>query len=487
MNHKNHFSVPEMRRIKTIHFIGIGGVGMSGIAEVLLTQGYRVTGSDPARNQVTARLEKLGAHIYHTHTAENVVGADVVVVSSAINTENPEIVKARECRIPIVARAAMLAELMRFRYGIAVAGTHGKTTTTSLISSILAQGGLDPTFVIGGKLNSADTNARLGASRYLVAEADESDASFLHLHPMVAIVTNIDTDHLGTYDNDFSKLKDTFTQFLHNLPFYGYAVVCIDCPITKSILPQVARPLLTYGFDENADYCATHYVQEGIQCRFQVKRPNRATLDIQLNLPGKHNVLNALAAIAVASEEGVSDSAICQSLAEFAGIGRRFHIHGQYLSPKGHALVIEDYGHHPQEVRVTIEAARGAWPDKRLVMAFQPHRYTRTSMLFEDFTDVLSNVDVLILLEVYAAGEEPIAGADSRTLCRSIRQRGSVDPIFVQSVQQLREVLDNVLLADDVLFLQGAGNIGTAAVELVATQLGLAKASEIVNKIPKTE
>lgn len=468
MNHKNNqFTVPEMRRIKTIHFVGIGGVGMSGIAEVLLTQGYRVTGSDPARNQVTARLEKLGAHIYHSHTADNVIGADVVVVSSAIQEDNLEIIKARQLRIPIVARAAMLAELMRFRYGIAVAGTHGKTTTTSLISSILAQGGLDPTFVIGGKLNSADTNARLGASRFLVAEADESDASFLHLHPMVAIVTNIDTDHLGTYDNDFSKLKDTFIQFLHNLPFYGYGVVCIDCPVTESILGQVARPLMTYGFHDKADYRATNYQQMGTQCRFDVHRTNRPTLQIQLNLPGKHNVLNALAAIAVASEEGVSDSAICQSLAEFAGIGRRFHIHGDYVSPKGAAKVIEDYGHHPQEVRVTIEAARGAWPEKRLVMAFQPHRYTRTSMLFEDFTEVLSNVDVLILLEVYAAGEEPITGADSRTLCRSIRQRGSVDPIFVQSVQQLKEVLDNVLMADDILFLQGAGNIGSVALELV--------------------
>ncbi|MCS5710808.1 UDP-N-acetylmuramate--L-alanine ligase [Candidatus Berkiella aquae] len=479
-----------MRRIKTIHFVGIGGVGMSGIAEVLLNQDYRITGSDPARNQVTTRLEKLGAHVFHTHAAENVSGADVVVVSSAIQENNPEIIKARELRIPIVARAAMLAELMRFRYGIAVAGTHGKTTTTSLISSILAQGGLDPTFVIGGKLNSADTNARLGASRYLVAEADESDASFLHLHPMVAIVTNIDTDHLGTYDNDFSKLKETFIQFLHNLPFYGYAAVCIDCPITQSILPQVARPLLTYGFHEKADYRATDYVQKGTQCYFKVHRPNRPTLDIQLNLPGKHNVLNALAAIAVATEEGVNDSAICQSLTEFAGIGRRFHIHGEYLSPKGHALVIEDYGHHPQEVRVTIEAARAAWPDKRLVMAFQPHRYTRTSMLFEDFTDVLSGVDVLVLLEVYAAGEEPIAGADSRTLCRSIRQRGSVDPIFVQSVQQLREVLDNVLMADDILFLQGAGNIGSAAVELVGTQqLRLTKVAEsnILNMTPKAE
>jgi UDP-N-acetylmuramate--alanine ligase len=358
---------------------------------------------------------------------------------------------------------------MRFRYGIAIAGTHGKTTTTSLIASLLAQDGFDPTFVIGGKLNSVGTNARLGASRYLVAEADESDASFLHLHPMVAVVTNIDTDHLGTYDNDFSKLKDTFVQFLHNLPFYGFALLCIDCPVVQSILPKVARPVITYGFHEDADYRAMDYRQEGIKTSFVVHRAHGPALAVSLHLPGKHNVLNALAAIAVALEEGVSEQAIVQALAEFAGIGRRFHIHGEYLGQPG-ALVIEDYGHHPEEVRVTIEAARSAWPDKRIVMAFQPHRYTRTSMLFEDFTRVLSGVDVLLMLEVYAAGEDPIPGADGRTLCRSIRSRGIVDPIFVPTTQDLRATLDNVLQPNDILLLQGAGSIGAMASDLVSTQ-----------------
>lgn len=470
MDHKNtQFTVPEMRRIKTIHFVGIGGVGMGGIAEVLLTQGYRITGSDPARSALTNRLKSLGAVIHHEHSAQNVIGADVVVVSSAVKTDNIEITTAKEARIPVVQRASMLAELMRFRYGIAVAGTHGKTTTTSLVASLLAQGGFDPTFVIGGKLNSVGTNARLGASRYLVAEADESDASFLQLHPMVSIVTNIDTDHLGTYDNDFAKLKDTFIKFLHNLPFYGFAVVCLDCPNIQSILPSVARPILTYGFHPEADYRALDYQQDGVKTSFIAKRPNACELKVQLNLPGKHNVLNALAAIAVATEEGVPDEAIAQGLAEFAGIGRRFHIHGEYLAPQGHVLVIEDYGHHPEEVRVTIEAARGAWPDKRLVMAFQPHRYTRTSMLFEDFTRVLSEVDTLLLLEVYAAGEEPIAGADGRALCRSIRQRAKVDPVFVSSPDELKVILDDVLQADDILLLQGAGSIGSVAQELVGS------------------
>jgi UDP-N-acetylmuramate--alanine ligase len=471
VSNKNiHFSVPEMRRIKTIHFVGIGGVGMGGIAEVLLTQGYNVTGCDPTSNALTTRLKELGAKINHMHAAENVKGADVVVVSTAVKEDNIEILTANASRIPVVQRAAMLAELMRFRYGIAVAGTHGKTTTTSLIASLLAQDGFDPTFVIGGKLNSVGTNARLGASRYLVAEADESDASFLHLHPMVCVVTNIDTDHLGTYDNDFSKLKDTFVQFLHNLPFYGCAVVCLDCPVVQSILPRIARPILTYGFHEEADYRAINYRQEGIKTSFVVQRPNGAPLPVSLNLPGKHNVLNALAAIAVALEEGVSDQAIIQGLEEFAGIGRRFHIHGEYAAPNGQALIVEDYGHHPEEVRVTIEAAKAAWPDRRLVMAFQPHRYSRTSMLFDDFARVLSDVDVLLMLEVYAAGEEPIAGADGRSLCRSIRARCSVDPIFVPLISDLRQILDNVLNDNDILLLQGAGNIGAIATELTNSQ-----------------
>lgn len=456
-----------MRRIKTLHFVGIGGVGMGGIAEVLLTQGYHITGSDPSQNSMTTRLKKLGATIWHEHRADNVKGADVVVVSSAVQSNNIEILTAKQERIPIVPRAAMLAELMRFRYGIAIAGTHGKTTTTSLISSLLAQGGLDPTFVIGGKLNSADTNARLGASQYLVAEADESDASFLCLHPMAAVVTNIDADHLEAYDGDFNKLKDAFVQFLHHLPFYGYALLCMDNKEIQSVLPRIERPFMTYGFDEKADYRATDYQQNGTLTSFVAHRPRAQALNIQLNLPGKHNVQNALAAIAIATEEGVSDQAICQGLAEFAGIGRRFHIHGEYLAPKGHALVIEDYGHHPEEVRVTIEAARQVWPDRRLVMAFQPHRYTRTHMLFEDFTRILSDVDVLMLLEVYSAGETPIAGADGKTLCRSIRQRGSVDPIYVASIKELPETLDNVLQANDILLLQGAGNIGAVALELI--------------------
>lgn len=459
-----------MRRIKTIHFVGIGGVGMGGIAEVLLTQGYCVTGSDPSQNTMTTRLKKLGATIWHEHKAENIKGADVIVVSSAVDANNVELLAAKEERLPIVPRAAMLAELMRFRYAIAVAGTHGKTTTTSLISSLLAQGGLDPTFVIGGKLNSADTNARLGASQYLVAEADESDASFLCLSPMVAVVTNIDNDHLGAYENNFNRLKEGFIQFIHQLPFYGYALLCMDCKEVQSILPKLARPFITYGFDEKADYRATDYSQKGTLTTFIAHRPRREPLTITLNLPGRHNVQNALAAVAIATEEGVSDEAICEGLAEFAGIGRRFHIHGEYLAPKGHALVIEDYGHHPAEVKVTIEAARQAWPDRRIVMAFQPHRYSRTHMLFEDFTQVLSTIDVLLLLEVYAAGEAPILGADSRTLCRSIRQRGSIDPIHVASMQELPEILDNVLQADDILLLQGAGNIGTMASELINKQ-----------------
>ena len=460
----------RMRRIKTIHFIGIGGVGMGGIAEVLITQGYQVTGSDLSENVMTKRLKNLGATISYGHRAENIKGADVIVVSSAVSPENVELISAKEERIPVVPRAMMLAELMRFRYGIAVAGAHGKTTTTSLISSLLALGGLDPTFVIGGKLNSTGTNARLGASQYLVAEADESDASFLCLHPMAAVVTNIDTDHLGTYHNDFNQLKEAFIQFIHQLPFYGYALLCIDCETVQSILPKIVRPFITYGFHDEADYCAKDFCQTGTLSQFTVHRPRHEPLKVKLNLPGKHNVQNALAAIAIATEEGVNDEAIVKGLAEFLGIGRRFHIHGEYLAPQGHALVIEDYGHHPKEVKVTIEAARHAWPDRRIVMIFQPHRYSRTKDLFEDFTQVLSSVDVLLLLEVYSAGEQPISGADSRTLCRSIRQRGTIDPIYVPSLKDIPTILDNVLKNDDILFIQGAGNVGTIVNELIEKQ-----------------
>jgi len=457
----------KMRQIKKIHFVGIGGVGMAGIAEVLITEGYQVSGSDLAHNGLTERLTGLGAKISIGHDEKNAENVDVVVVSSAIEQDNIEIQTAKKNHIPVVPRAAMLAELMRFRYSIAIAGAHGKTTTTSLISSILAQGGLDPTFVIGGKLNSAGSNARLGASHYLVAEADESDASFLQLHPMVAVVTNIDNDHLMTYQNDFEKLKSTFVQFIHNLPFYGLAILCLDCPQLKNLIGQIERPYVTYGFDPQADYRITNYAQQGIRTQFTVHRPHASSLDVVFNMPGKHNVQNALAAIVVATQEGVSDSAILKALTEFSGIGRRFHIHGEYLAAHGHALVVEDYGHHPQELQVTIEAARLAWPQKRIVMAFQPHRYSRTSMLFDDFVKVLNQVDELVICEVYSAGESPIVNADARALCRAIRQQGKLIPIYVEHLSSLEATLQNVIGAGDVLLLQGAGSIGNLVTQFV--------------------
>lgn len=467
-NTTRYFTGPAMRRIQSIHFVGIGGVGMGGIAEVLLTQGYKVTGSDLVCSPMTMRLHTLGARIFHQHAAENIKGADVVVVSSAIPDSNVEIISAKQAQIPLVPRATMLAELMRFRYGIAIAGTHGKTTTTSLVSVLLAQGGLDPTFVIGGKLNSAGTNARLGASQYLVAEADESDASFLQLYPMVAVVTNIDDDHLSAYGDDFSKLKEAFLQFLHHLPFYGLALLCIDCPVVYSMLEAIERPLITCGFHEQADYRATDYRQVGMKTQFTIHRPHAGPFSVQLNLPGKHNVQNALAAIAVAEMEGVSDEVICKTLTEFGGIGRRFHLHGEYRAKNGTVLVLEDYGHHPKEIEVTIEAARQAWPDRRLVMAFQPHRYTRTRMLLDGFARVLSCVDVLLILKEYAAGEVPIVGADSSALCRAIRQRKGIDPILVNTMTELSLVLENVLQEGDVLLLQGAGEIGRISTSFFA-------------------
>lgn len=462
---------PLMRRIQRIHFIGIGGAGMGGIAEVLLNQGYQISGSDLQEGVVTQRLKQLGACITFGHSADNIVGADVVVRSTAIRDTNPEIMAAHQARIPVVPRAQMLGELMRFRQGIAVAGTHGKTTTTSLITSLLTEGGLDPTFVIGGLLNSAGTNARLGASRYLVAEADESDASFLHLQPMVAIVTNIDADHMDTYHGDFSQLRKTFIEFLHRLPFYGLAVLCIDDPIVNEILPEVPRPTLTYGFSEGADFRAIEVKQQGLKNYFTVLRPSGEPLQVILNLPGQHNVLNALASITVASELGIHDAAILQALAHFSGVGRRFQIYGEFDWDAGKVLLVDDYGHHPREVAATLQAIRAAWPERRLVMAYQPHRYSRTRDLFEDFTQVLSEVDVLILLEVYSAGESPIPGADSRSLCRTIRQRGKIDPIFVADPQALPEVLPAVLKADDILLTQGAGNIGSIAIGLAAKKL----------------
>lgn len=458
---------PGMGRIHRIHFVGIGGVGMGGIAEVMLNLGYEVSGSDMQANAVTRRLGELGATVYPGHAAQNVKDCDVVVISSAVKADNPEVVAAHEQRIPVVPRAEMLAELMRFRYGIAVAGTHGKTTTTSLIASVLAEGGVDPTFVIGGRLNSAGTHARLGDGRYLVAEADESDASFMHLQPMMAVVTNIDADHMETYEGDFRKLRQTFIEFLHHLPFYGLAVVCLDDPEVRNILPAITRPVTSYGMTEEADIYASGMRQQGNQTFFQVHRQQqRAALDITLNMPGYHNVLNALAAIAVASEIGIDDAAIKRALENFQGIGRRFQIYGEYQTAVGQILHVDDYGHHPSEVAATIKAIREGWPGRRLVVAFQPHRYSRTRDLFEDFTRVLSEVDVLVLLEVYPAGESPIAGADGRSLARAIRMRGQVEPVFVEQINELATTLKGLLQDNDVLLSLGAGNIGAAAAKL---------------------
>ena len=462
---------PEMRRVKVIHFVGIGGAGMGGIAEVLLNEGYQVTGSDIGVNPVVNRLLNLGAKITIGHNPENVAGASVIVVSTAISPDNVELITATENRIPVVRRAEMLAELMRFRHGIAIAGTHGKTTTTSLIASIMAEGDLDPTFVIGGLLNSAGTNARLGTSRYLVAEADESDASFLHLQPMVAVVTNIDADHMETYGGDFEKLKDTYIEFLHNLPFYGLAVVCIDNAVIEELLPRIGRHITTYGFSEQADVKAVDYQQEGEVSSFTVVRKNKPALKMSLNLPGQHNVLNALAAIAVATEEGVADEAISKALVKFEGIGRRFEHLTDLSTAKGNMTVIDDYGHHPSEVAATIKAMRNGWPEKRLVMMFQPHRYSRTRDLYEDFVEVLSGVDSLVLLDVYSAGEEPIVNADSKSLARSIRSRNAVEPIYVSNADQLPEVMASILEDGDMLITQGAGNIGAIARELVTSDL----------------
>jgi UDP-N-acetylmuramate--alanine ligase len=465
--------IPEMRRVRRIHFIGIGGAGMGGIAEVLANEGYQVSGSDLATNAVTERLASLGAQIFVGHSAEHVDGASVVVVSTAIHTDNPELLAAREQRIPVVRRAEMLAELMRFRHGIAIAGTHGKTTTTSLVASIYAEADRDPTFVIGGLLNSAGTNARLGSSRYLIAEADESDASFLHLQPMVSIVTNIEADHMDTYGGDFSKLKATFIEFLHNLPFYGLAVVCVDDPVVRGMLPEIARPTLTYGLSDDADVQVLDFVQTTHRSSFRVRRKDAGELQVALNLPGVHNALNAAAAIAVATEDGVSDEAIINALSKFEGVGRRFQQYGEFETGRGKAMLVDDYGHHPSEVKVTINAARAGWPEKRLVMVFQPHRYSRTRDLYEDFADVLSKVDVLVMLEVYAAGEEAIPGADGRALCRSIRSRGSLEPVFVATPDDVPAVLADLIGEGDLVLTQGAGNVGALARRLGEMKLSI--------------
>jgi UDP-N-acetylmuramate--alanine ligase len=457
-----------MGRMRHIHFVGIGGVGMSGIAEVLLNLGYRVSGSDVRPGAVVTRLEQQGAEIEIGHRAENVSGADAVVISSAVQSDNPEVEAARAERIPVVPRAEMLAELMRFRFGIAVAGTHGKTTTTSLTASLLAEGGLDPTFVIGGRLNSAGSNARLGAGEFLVAEADESDASFLYLQPMMAVVTNIDADHMSTYDGDFSRLLGTFIEFLHHLPFYGHAVLCIDDDEVRGLLPQISRPVRTYGTSEGADLQAFDIQQEGMRTHFSVRfASGEQPLRLTLNLPGVHNVLNALAAIAVARELGVGNEAIARGLERFQGIGRRFQVSSEACQcAGGSVMLVDDYGHHPKEVAATLSAAREGWPERRVVLVFQPHRYSRTQEQFEDFVQVLSQADVLVLTEVYAAGEQPIPGADGRALSRAIRTRGQVDPVFIAEVEEIPEVLSALLQDGDLVLTLGAGNIGAIAARL---------------------
>ena len=465
--------IPEMRRIRRLHFIGIGGAGMSGIAEVLLNQGYEITGSDIATSAVTERLQSLGVTIFIGHKAVNIEGANVVVVSTAIDHANEEIVAATNLRVPIIRRAEMLAELMRYRHSIVIAGTHGKTTTTSLMATLLAQGNLDPTYVIGGILNGAGTNAKLGDSHIMVAEADESDASFLHLQPMVAIVTNIDEDHMVTYDGDFEKLKQTFIDFIHNLPFYGLAVLCVDDPVIQELLPKISRPVLTYGQSDFADFQITNVEQKGNISCFRLERPAPAKpLDLRLSMPGIHNVLNATAAIAVATDEGLSDEDIVTGLAGFSGVGRRFDIKEPLVIENGEVMLVDDYGHHPTEVAANIKAIRAGWPEKRLVMIYQPHRYSRTRDLYDAFVDVLSEVDLLLLLDVYSAGEAPIRGADSRSLCRSIRQRGQIDPVFVKDQSEIRNILKDLLISDDILLTQGAGSIGILSKELDRVGLG---------------
>jgi UDP-N-acetylmuramate--alanine ligase len=456
-----------MGRIRRTHFVGIGGAGMSGIAEVLLNLGYEVSGSDLRETAVTRRLADQGVRIDIGHRSSNVVGVDVVVVSSAVHADNPEVSAAREQRIPIVPRAEMLAEIMRFRYGIAVAGTHGKTTTTSLIASVLAEAGLDPTFVIGGRLNSANANARLGSGRYLVAEADESDASFLYLQPMLAVVTNIDADHLSTYGGDFQRLRQTFVEFLHHLPFYGLAVICLDDPNVRAVLPEITRQVRSYGIDSpDADLRALNIRQDGLRMYFEVQQAGHALLPVVLNMPGHHNVLNALAAIAVARELDLYTFSIQRALETFAGIGRRFQVNGELALRDGSVLFVDDYGHHPREIAATLAAVRQGWPQRRLVAVFQPHRYSRTHDLFDDFAQVLVDTDVLLISEVYAAGEDPITGADGRALCRAVRSRGRVDPVFVEDVEQLADVLVSVLQAGDVVVTLGAGSIGAVAATL---------------------
>ena len=460
MSESNDYKVPEMGRIRCIHFVGIGGAGMCGIAEVLINQGYQVTGSDIRGSATTNRLQQKGAIIYIGHSAQWVEGADVVVVSSAIDPTNPEVVAAQDSRVPIVPRAEMLGELMRYRHGIAVAGTHGKTTTTSLITEIFRCADLSPTFVIGGLLNSAGTNAELGLGRYLIAEADESDASFLRLQPMTAVITNIDQDHMATYDHDFEKLKSSFVEFAHRLPFYGSVVLCIDDAEARNLIASLSRPVLTYGCAEDAQFRATNIKANGQHWTFSVERPGRGkNLDVRLSIPGQHNVMNALAAIAVASEEGINDNAILAGLDGFAGVDRRFQVSGDITLGGAQVTLVDDYGHHPTEVEAVIKTARRVWPEEKITMVYQPHRYSRTRDLFDDFVRVLSEVDTLILLEVYSAGEAPIPGADSKALAQAIRQRGQVSPVYAQDPDEALALLPSLVKHGEVLVVQGAGNV----------------------------
>lgn len=472
--HRSH-TAAHMGRVRRLHFVGIGGSGMGGIAELMANLGYEVTGSDLKEGETIARLRHLGAEVFIGHRAEQVTDADAVVVSTAIDEDNPEVAEARARRIPVVRRAEMLAELMRFYHGVAVAGAHGKTTTTSLVASVLAEGGLDPTFVIGGRLNSAGTNAKLGTTKYLVAEADESDASFLFLQPMVSIVTNIDADHMRTYGNDLNRLRGTFMEFLHHLPFYGLAILCIDDDEVRSLLPMVARPVRTYGTRPEADVRAAEVRQQGLRMHFEVHAAELARpLPIELNLAGRHNVLNALAAIAVGLELGVDEEAIRRALAGFQGVGRRFVV-TELSDGQGRGLVlVDDYGHHPREIAATLEAARAGWPGRRLVLVFQPHRFSRTQEQFDDFVRVLSTPDLLVLCEVYPAGEPPIAGADGRSLSRAIRSRGDLDPIFAQELSEVPRLLGNLLQDGDLVVLMGAGDIGALAARLpsLLTEVG---------------
>lgn len=461
-NASPRYAAEAMGRIRRLHFVGIGGAGMNGIAQVMLNLGYEISGSDLRANVATERLQERGATIYIGHAAEQVANIDAVVISSAVAQDNPEVVAAHQQRIPVVPRAQMLAEIMRFRYGVAVAGTHGKTTTTSLIASLLIDGGLDPTYVIGGRLNAAGSYAHLGEGEVLVAEADESDASFLYLQPMLAVVTNVDEDHMSTYDNEFSRLRAAFLEFLHHLPFYGLAVLCVDDANTRDLLNDITCRVSTYGFSDDADVRASHYQSVAGRSQFRVSIAGYEPFSVELALPGRHNVLNALAAISVAVELGVSVDIIQTTLQRFQGIGRRFAMQ-QCAYQGGELVLVDDYGHHPRELAATLGAVRDSWPDKRLVLAFQPHRYTRTRDAFDDFAKVLSTVDVLLLCEVFAAGESPIAGADGRALSRAVRTRGQVDPVFVESIQELPAVLQGVVQPGDVVLTMGAGDIGAIA------------------------